>query len=285
MTDARITADHLSSGYFGTAVLHDLTFTLKEKGVYVVLGHNGAGKTTLFRTIAGVLRPLQGRLEVDGGGDADDAPLLTYLAHMDGIPDGMRVRDALRFYARILGSTETDIARVVDSLGVEDLVNKWFNPLSEGQRKKIALARSLLRPTPISILDEPTNNLDPATAKMMRDYVRRLARESIVLYSSHNLYEANDVGKFVLLIKQGRLVAFEEVDKITRTTYEIEIWADGEVDKLVDCTKDGDRYRLKLASPDDVPDLVKRLADGGIRIKEVREVGNPLENLYTELEK
>ena len=285
MADAHITADHLWSGYFGTAVLQDLTFTLKEKGVYVVLGHHGAGKTTLFRTIAGVLRPLQGRLEVDGGSPTGRGPALTYLAHMDGMPDGMRVRDALRFYAQILGATEADIDRVVESLGVQDLVRKWFNPLSEGQRKKIALARSLLRVTPISILDEPTNNLDPATAMMMRDYVRKLARESIVLYSSHNLYEANDVGKFVLLIKQGRLVALEEVDKLTRTKFEVEIWADGDVDKLIDCVKEGDRYRVKLNDPEDVPELVKKLTDAGIRIKEVKEVGNPLENLYTELEK
>ena len=89
----------------------------------------------------------------------------------------------------------------------------------------------------------------------------------------------------MLLLKQGRLVALEEVDKLTRTKFEVEIWADGDVDKLIDCVKEGDRYRVKLNDPEDVPELVKKLTDAGIRIKEVKEVGNPLENLYTELEK
>lgn len=280
-----ITATDLSSGYFGRAVLHDLNFDLREKGIYVVLGHNGAGKTTLFRTVAGILRPLKGSVTVDAGAAENDHAQITYLAHNDGIPDGMRVSEALRFYSTIMGSSEEDVSRVVQSLGISDLVGKWFNPLSEGQRKKVALARSLLRRSPINILDEPTANLDPGTAMSMRAYVRELSRDSIVLYSSHNLYEANDIGKFVLLIKDGRMVALEEVGKLTRGKMEIVIRADGDVQSLIDCVKEGDGYRVKIDDADMVPEMVKRLADAGIRVKEVREIGNPLEELYSELEK
>lgn len=285
MNDARVAAAHLDAGYFGTAVLHDLNFSLEENGIYVVLGHNGAGKTTLFRTLAGVLSPITGSVTVEAGAGSRRDGVLTYLAHMDGMPDGMKVSQALDFYSTLLGTSREDVQRVVNYLGISDLVNKWFNPLSEGQRKKVALARSLLKRTPVNILDEPTANLDPAMAMNIRDYVRDLSKDSIVLYSSHNLYEANDIGKFVMLIKEGRIVALERVDRLTTGNLEIEIRAEGDVQKIVDCTKDGDRYRVKVDDPDKVPDLVNRLVSAGIRVREVKEIGNPLEKLYSEMEK
>lgn len=285
MSGARVAAEHLDAGYFGTAVLHDLNFSLEENGIYVVLGHNGAGKTTLFRTLAGVLTPIRGSVSVEAGGGNDRNGVLTYLAHMDGMPDGMRVSQALEFYSTLLGTTAEDVQRVVNYLGISDLVNKWFNPLSEGQRKKVALARSLLKRTPVNILDEPTANLDPAMAMNIRDYVRDLSKESIVLYSSHNLYEANDIGKFVMLIKEGRIVALEKVSQLTTDNLEIEIRAEGDVQSIVDCIKDGDTYRVKVDNPDRVPELINRLASAGIKIREIKEIGNPLERLYSEMEK
>ncbi len=285
MANPSVVAEHLEAGYFNSAVLHDINFNLMEKGIYVVLGHNGAGKTTLFRTIAGILSPLKGRVILNGSDGGNRVDALSYLTHMDGIPDGMRVSDALGFYAGLLGSTQDDVQRIVQYLGISDLMNKWFNPLSEGQRKKVALARSLLRKTPINILDEPTANLDPAVAMNIRSYVRDLSRESIVLYSSHNLYEANDIGKFVILIKDGRIVALQEVASLSLGRTEIEVRADGNVEGVVDCVREGDHYRIAVRDAEDVPEIVSRLVLAGIRIREVRETGNPLEKLYTELEK
>ncbi len=282
--EPKIIAEHLYAGYFGNAVLHDVSFTLEEKGVYVVLGHNGAGKTTLFRSIAGVLSPMAGSVTVDGNVDQGREGALSYLAHMDGIPDGMRVSEALRFYSSLLGATGQDVERVVQYLGISDLMGKWFNPLSEGQRKKVALARSLLRRSAINILDEPTASLDPAVAMNMRSYVRDISKESIVLYSSHNLYEANDIGKFVMLIREGRIVALKEVSSLELGRTEIEVRADGDVGKVVDCTREGDHYRIKVNSPDEVPRIVKRLVEAGIMVREVKETGNRLEKLYTEME-
>ncbi len=285
MTEPGIYADHLDAGYFGKAVLHDISFSLEEKGLYVVLGQNGAGKTTLFRTIAGVLSPLKGSIAIRGENENGGGRFLSYLAHMDGIPDAMKVRDALNFYADILGSGQEEVKRVVQYIGIEDLMNKWFNPLSEGQRKKVALARSLLRKSRINILDEPTANLDPAAAMNMRSYVSEMSRSSIVLYSSHNLYEANDIGKFVILIKDGRIVALQEVSTLNTGKLEIELRADGDVGKVVDCRRDGERYLLTASSPDEIPEIVKKLVEAGIRVREVKETGNPLEKLYKEMEK
>ncbi len=119
----------------------------------------------------------------------------------------------------------------------------------------------------------------------IRSYVRGLSKESIVLYSSHNLYEANDIGKYVILMKEGRIVALQEVANLSLGRTEIELRADGDVRSVVNCVREGDHYRIPVRDAEDVPDLVSRLVLAGIRIREVRETGNPLEKLYTELEK
>lgn len=104
------------AGYLGSTVLRDISFTIEEPAVYVVLGPNGAGKTTLFRTLSGILRPYQGEVYI--GGEPVDRQAsrnhLHYLSHMDGVPDDLRVREALEYYARVERGSSADIERVLD---------------------------------------------------------------------------------------------------------------------------------------------------------------------------
>jgi len=97
----------LSSGYHGKRVLDRITFRLEEPAIYVVLGSNGAGKTTLFRTIAGILRPYTGSVRLDGRpvDEPGARDRLHFLSHIDGLPDGLRVEETLRFYAAVQGAT------------------------------------------------------------------------------------------------------------------------------------------------------------------------------------
>ena len=113
----------VTSGYFGNKVIDGVSFSIDEPAVYVVLGPNGAGKTTLFRTLAGILKPYTGRAEIGGHpSESQEARAqLDYISHIDGIPEGMKVREALRFYAGVEGAGEEDVSRVIDLLELEDL--------------------------------------------------------------------------------------------------------------------------------------------------------------------
>src|SRR5271155_3253873 len=97
---------NVSSGYNQKAILHNISFTAKESSVYVVLGPNGAGKTTLFRTIAGILEPISGKILLDGK-DINSSDALkgdiNYLSHYNALPEEMTVYNSLRFYAGMEG--------------------------------------------------------------------------------------------------------------------------------------------------------------------------------------
>ncbi|HEV2165517.1 MAG TPA: heme ABC exporter ATP-binding protein CcmA [Thermoplasmata archaeon] len=279
----RVEARQVSAGYHGTRVLESISFTIEEPAIYVILGPNGAGKTTLFRTLAGILEPISGSVLIDGiSNDRREARTrLQYLSHIDGIPDGLRVEDALRFYAKVEGATDQDVDRVVRILGIGELAHRFHSELSQGQKKRVSIARVFLQERGIYLLDEPTSNLDPKLAREIRDLVLALSKDDLVLYSSHNLFEAKEIGKYVLALREGKLAYFGLLNELRPAKYVIGIRAEGAEGVLPATTKKGDYYLQELPGPEEVPKLVAELMAKGVRIREVKEMENPLEDLFT----
>ena len=271
------------AGYLGSTVLRDISFMIDEPAVYVVLGPNGAGKTTLFRTLSGILRPYQGEVYI--GGEPVDRQTsrnhLHYLSHMDGVPDDLPVREALEYYARVERASSTDIDRVLDMLEIRDLSGKYLSQISAGQRKRVSIARVFLRERAIYLLDEPTSNLDPKLAREIRNLILELSRDKIVLYSSHNLFEAREIGRYVLAIKDGKLAMFDRIENLKGAHFVVGIRVLEPSEYLADWKREGDYFLRELSGPEEVPTLVHDLDSRGVKIRELREMGNPLEDLFT----
>ncbi|MCL1976876.1 MAG: ABC transporter ATP-binding protein [Candidatus Bathyarchaeota archaeon] len=274
--------DSVSSGYSGRKVLEDISFQIKEPAIYVVLGPNGAGKTTLFRTLAGILKPYSGRAEIGGyPSESQQArEQLDYLTHIDGIPEGMSVINALRFYANIAGATEADVSRVIDLLDLRELSVKRFGQLSQGQKKRVSVGRIFLKEKSVYLLDEPTSNMDPKMASEIRDLVLRLSKNKVILYSSHNLFEAREIGSKVIVIKKGKLSMFGNISEIKTEKYTIGIRTVGVGEVPFSIGKEGDYYLFELQGPEEVPDMISKLSEKGVKIREVKEMQNPLEELF-----
>lgn len=277
-----ISADSVISGYYGTRVIDGISFSINSPGIYVVLGPNGAGKTTLFRTLAGILKPYSGKVMINGIPSETQRAReqLDYLTHIDGIPDGMRVSEALRFYAKVERVSEKDVLNVMRLLDLIDLNEKYFSQLSQGQKKRVSVARIFLREKSIYLLDEPTSNLDPKVAREIRELILGLSKNKIVLYSSHNLYEAREIGNQVLAISNGRLAMFGKIDDIKTEKYVIGIRAFGAENVLGQWKKEGDYYLIETEGPDKVPSIIADLIGKGVKIREVKEMQNPLEELF-----
>jgi ABC-2 type transport system ATP-binding protein len=273
----------VSSGYLGSKVLHDISFEITEPSVYVVLGPNGAGKTTLFRTLAGILRPYSGEVLVNGTRIDQQAArdALHYLSHMDGIPDGLHVREALEFYARVERATSADVDRVLDLLDIRDLADRFLAQLSAGQRKRVSIARIFLHERGIYLLDEPTASLDPKVAREIRTLILELAREKVVLYSSHNLFEAREIGRYVLALKGGGLSLFDRIERMRGSKFVVGVRALEPAAALRGFAQEGDYFLRELPGPEAVPEFIRDLEAHGVRIREVREMNNPLEDLFT----
>jgi ABC-2 type transport system ATP-binding protein len=277
-----ISCRSVSAGYLGATVLRGVSFAIDEPAIYVVLGPNGAGKTTLFRTLAGILRPSQGEVRI--GGEPVDRQAsrnhLHYLSHVDGIPDGLRVREALEFYARVERATSADVERVLDLLEIRQLSGRFLSQLSAGQKKRVSIARVFLRERAIYLLDEPTSSLDPKLAREIRTLILELSREKIVLYSSHNLFEAREIGRYVLAIKGGELTLFDRIENLRGARFVVGIRVLEPSEALGGYTREGDYFLRELSGPDEVPALLRDLESRGVRIREIREMNNPLEDLF-----
>jgi ABC-2 type transport system ATP-binding protein len=275
--------ENVSSGYNGRDVLHSISLAVSEPAIYVVLGPNGAGKTTLFRTIAGVLKATSGSVNLDGR-DLYSANAVRrdigYLTHLSALPEEMTVRAALDFYGKI---EEGSAAKAIETLGLSDLAEKKVSDLSQGQKKRASVAKLFLRERKLYLMDEPTSNLDPVVAKEVRDIILSLSKEKFVMYSSHNLYEAQEIADYIVLIKNGSIGFFGRKEELRTGGYSVGIRASADLSKVLPGGRqEKEYYVVDVSGQQDVGVLVKKIVDSGIVVYEVKEMGNPLEDLFTE---
>lgn len=279
-----IEAHDLSLGYFGKKVLSGISFKIEESAIYVLLGLNGSGKTTLFRGITGVLTPMSGGVKLDGKDtflDKEARKQVAYLGHASGILDGMKVIDSLKFYADIEGATESDIERAIKLAEAEEFMDSYYNSLSEGQKKRVSIARAFIKEKDIYLLDEPTSNLDPKAAMDIRETLLSLSKNKIVIYSSHNLYEAREIGKYVIVLSGGSIKLFDRISNIKSASYRVGIRTDRDPSKfLTNPEKDGEYWVVSVNDPKEVSMIVSNLVKNNIAISEVKELSNPLEELF-----
>ena len=272
----------VSSGYSHTEVLHSVSLEISKPAIYVVLGPNGAGKTTLFRTVAGVLKPISGDVTLDGQ-DLYQANRLRhqigYLSHFTALPEEMTVAKALGFYG---GIEEGVVEKAIDTLGLRELANKKVGDLSQGQKKRASIAKLFLRERKLYLMDEPTSNLDPVIAKEVLDKLLELSGDRYVLYSSHNLYEAQEIGDFIVLIKEGRIAFFGRKEELRVGGYRVGIRASADLAvHFPNGKREREYFVVPVSGPEEVGDIVKKIVEAGISVYEVKEIGNPLEDLFT----
>lgn len=277
-----IEAIGLSTGYYGKQVLHDISISIDKPGIYVVLGKNGAGKTTFFRTVTGILKLYGGTLTIDGLEPYNHPEVrqkCVYLSHQSGVPVSMSVREIINLFAKLMEANDDEKERTVKLLELGDLMDKSYVSLSQGQKKRVSLAKCLLRDRSIYLFDEPTTNLDPIVASEVRKDILGISKEQIVLYSSHNLYEAREIGKQVIIIDNGSIAYSGDIDKVPMGKYVIGIRADNLTNVFPEAKLQGRYYIMELDSPDDVSDVIQKLAAANVKVQEIREMSNPLEDL------
>jgi ABC-type Mn2+/Zn2+ transport system ATPase subunit len=214
MSDAPVAVEELSVSFGARQALRSVTFDVPPGTVVGVIGPNGAGKSTLFRALLGVVRHT-GRVRVAGRpayvpqGDRarHDFPATALDVVLMGLAQELP-------WWRPMGRPQRDAARsALAQTGIADLAERPFGELSGGQRQRVVLARALVRPSRVMLLDEPLTGVDPASADaILATIAARRADGAAILMATHDLSEAARTCDRLLLLN-GRVVAYGPAER------------------------------------------------------------------------
>ena len=216
---AMIEVTGLTKRYRDRIAVDDLSFRLPEGEILGFLGPNGAGKSTTMKILTGYLPATGGTVKV-AGFDVFEEPYevkrrIGYLPETPPLYPEMTVRGYLRFVASIKGvrrgQMPAELERVAHATGVAEVMERLIQNLSKGFRQRVGIAQALLGNPPVLILDEPTEGLDPSQRAEARQLIKGLAGQHTVILSTHLLSEVTMTCERVLIINQGRMVAFDEI--------------------------------------------------------------------------
>lgn len=214
MTAKALSVRHLRKQYGATLAVDGVSFEVNHNEIVGLLGPNGAGKTTTINMILGVLEPTSGTILVD---DLDIATRRSqvlgrtnFAAVYAPLPGNLTVAQNLRFFGLIYGVKDLP-ARTEELLEQFDLLpfrHVKCGVLSSGEQTRVSLAKALLNRPSLLLLDEPTASLDPAIAREIRTKIREFVAggDAGVLWTSHNMYEVQDVCDRVLFLSHGRIL-------------------------------------------------------------------------------
>jgi len=203
----------------------DMAFDVPSPGITVLFGPSGAGKSTIILAAAGLLRPAECRIEIDGQVMADTRTGLWLppeqrragLVFQDArLFPHMSVATNLRFGMRRVGPGTVKFDEVVELLGIGGLLDRRPHTLSGGERQRVAIGRALLAQPRLLLMDEPLASLDAARKAEILPYLTRLktAPRLPVLYVTHDFDEVTRLADSMVLIEAGRVVGFGPVSEV-----------------------------------------------------------------------
>ena len=206
--------DAVSKTYGQKRALDGVSFACGRGELIGLIGQNGAGKTTLLRILAGRLVPESGHVEIEGHDltwePEQTKPLIGYLPEKPGLYDEMTVAAQLRFVCRLKGVVREDIdrhiAELAEKTGVTDVLHRRIGNLSKGYRQRAGLAAALAGNPEIILLDEPTTGLDPVQIREIRVLITELAKDRLVILSTHILRDLDGLCNRALMLHEGRLI-------------------------------------------------------------------------------
>ena len=210
-----IKTEQLTKRYASLTAVDGVSFQVGPGEVLGFLGPNGAGKTTTMRMLAGFIAPTSGSASICGH-DIGTAALQAKAA-LGYLPEGaplygeMSVRGFLEFIADLRAlSGERRRARlqhVIEHLQLGSVLEQSIDTLSKGFRRRVGLAQAIVHDPPVLILDEPTDGLDPNQKQEVRTLIEEMARDKIIVISTHILEEVQAVCSRAIIIARGRIVA------------------------------------------------------------------------------
>ena len=291
----------LSKAFGKKQILRDISLRVDSGEIFGFLGPNGSGKTTTIKLILGLLNYKEGEISICGkdvktqfedavsniGGIIENPEMYTYLTGRQNLLHYRRMHD---------GITDERIEEVIDIVGLRARIDDKISKYSLGMRQRLGIAQAIMHRPKLLILDEPTNGLDPAGIKDLRDIFKRLAHKEgcAVFVSSHMLAELELMCDRVCVIDRGTVVKSMSMDEIhsavsdgERAVYRIKCdnipLAGSIVTELEgEWTQEGDEIEATV-DPEKITDLLKKLVLSDIAVTAFTPVQKSLEEAFMEI--
>jgi ABC-2 type transport system ATP-binding protein len=210
-----IEISHLVKRFDDLVAVNDVSFRLAPGEVLGFLGPNGAGKSTTMKILTGFLKPTEGSVSVFGCDIERDT--IAAQRQMGYLPEGapcyeeMTPRSFLKFIAAARGVAGSEqprrLSEVVEIMSLGGVLDQRIETLSKGFKRRVGLAQAIIHDPQVLVLDEPTDGLDPNQKHQVREMIRGLAKDKIVIISTHILEEVTAVCSRAIIIAEGRVVA------------------------------------------------------------------------------
>ena len=294
---------HALTKVFGKVpAVEELTLSINHGEVFGLLGPNGAGKTTTIRMLSALIAPTSGNAQIYGYKlGADDHTIrrtIGILTESPGLYESLSAEKNLSFFAKMydIEDISSRIEKYLRMLGLWERRHEMVGTYSKGMRQKLALARALLHEPKVLLLDEPTSNLDPAAARLIRQFIASIKQEGrTIVLCTHNLDEADRLCDRIAVLKT-KLIALDTPENLRRKLFgrtvvfhlrEIASPFIEAVEQLafVHNTEVVDNKLLvKIDNPEQQnPMIVRTLVNAGADIQFVGELRHRLEDIYLQL--
>jgi ABC-2 type transport system ATP-binding protein len=281
-------------------LVEGLTFDILRGEVFGFLGPNGAGKTTTIRMMTGLMSISDGQVLINGKDVATEFEAA--MREVGAIVENPEMYKFLSGYDNLVhfarmnrGVPRERIDEVVRLVGLENRIHDKVKTYSLGMRQRLGLAQALLHKPSVLILDEPTNGLDPAGIRELRDHLRRLAkREGLsVIVSSHLLSEMELMCDRIAIIQHGKLIDVKPVREMVGEDEQMAVRFDvdrpEEAGKVLQMVVGQDRLTVLadgleiVLTRDEIAEVNRHLVQAGIRVYGIRALTKSLEDRFLEM--
>ena len=299
-----IEVKELSKKYGEQMALDKISFHINKGEIVGFLGPNGAGKSTTMKIICCYLNPTNGDVLVNGN-SIKNKPIeikseLGYLPENNPLYEEMYVREFLSFIAQIhkIKDIKKAVDQVIKKVGLTKEAHKKIEQLSKGYQQRVGIAQAIIHEPKVLILDEPTSGLDPNQLEEIRSLIKELGKDKTVMLSTHIMQEVESICDRIIIIKNGQLVADQNLEQKTEQKNDknqvIVVEFDKEVtekqlkeiNKNLKIKKADNKWLISYNGDQDLRLLISSFAqNNGLFILEIKKHSDKLEDLFKKLTK
>ena len=223
----------LSKKYPKKNALSDISFEIDRGEIIGLLGPNGAGKSTLFKILSGFIKDYDGEIkiyDIDIHKNSISAKSkIGYLPEKNPLYDEMYVKEYLEFICKIHKIKDSSINTIISKVGLKNEKNKLIKNLSKGYKQRVGLAQALIHDPEVIILDEPISGLDPNQIIEIKNLIKNISINKILIISSHIISEIEDICNRIVILNKGKLVFDTKVSHHIDNLHKILIEFDKEI--------------------------------------------------------